>query len=246
VARHSESLSWLRKVPSSFRITVYDKGAHAQSGPSIVPELRAQKQGARAQEQARACVLALPNMGREAHTYLHHIASRLASPHEPLACITVFCQGRPFDHAFDFHHTLRALAENAGSLSEENSEENQEKWRWLGHIIDTDTREGALFQAWSKNTEGHCLDMDGFHQSVLGWCGPAEYVFVPGGQFLARRELLEARGLRFWERALEVSKQWPHAAHCFERSWDKVLGAPGPALMPGQRTAYMKRIRPKE
>lgn len=232
VARYEESLNWLRRVPPSWRITVYDKGASG-GDRSILPDFRKGEGGERVRLRA------LPNIGREAHTYAHHIASRLAEPTEPLADVTVFCQGRPFDHAWDFHHTLRGLAsDSASSLSLGD-------WRWLGHIIDTDTPDGALFRAWSKNTSGQGLDIGGFHQALLGVEGPERYVFVLGGQFAVRRQVLEARGLAFWRRALEISVSWPEAAHCFERTWDKVLGVSGPTAeqMAGRATVHLKRIK---
>lgn len=238
VARYEESLNWLRKVPPAWHITVYDKGA-SQGDPSILPAFR--KADSKA-EVERVKLQALPNVGREAHTYLHHITSRLASQplgSEPLAEVTVFCQGRPFDHASDFHATLKSLADEPSSLG---------GWRWLGHIIDTDSSNGALFRAWSKNPEGQGLDISGFHRALLGLDGPSEYAFVLGGQFAVRRRALQARGPQFWRHALELSLLWPHAAHCFERTWDKVLGLPGPTSeqMAGRRTVYLKRIRGEE
>jgi hypothetical protein len=83
VARYSEDLSWLRNIPGAVAPFVYDKGDALF--PGAVP---------------------LVNAGREAHTYLHHICER----YNDLADVTVFCQGKPFDHAFDFHQTLRGLA----------------------------------------------------------------------------------------------------------------------------------------
>ncbi len=53
VARYAEDLAWLRNIPPQIRATVYDKNPN-DSHP-----------GARQ----------LPNVGREAHTYLHHICS---------------------------------------------------------------------------------------------------------------------------------------------------------------------------
>ena len=50
VARYAEDLAWLRRVPKEFAVTVYNKG-------DIIPD-----------------AIALPNIGREAHTYLHHLA----------------------------------------------------------------------------------------------------------------------------------------------------------------------------
>lgn len=229
VARYEESLNWLRRVPPAWRITVYDKGASG-GDRSILPDFRKGEGGERVRLRP------LPNIGREAHTYAHHIASRLAEPSEPVADVTVFCQGRPFDHAWDFHHTLRHLASDSAGLGD---------WRWLGHIIDTDTPDGALFRAWSKNTSGQGLDIGGFHRALLGVEGPEQYVFVLGGQFAVRRQVLEARGLAFWRRALEMSVAWPEAAHCFERTWDKVLGVsgPGPEQMAGRATVHLKPMK---
>ncbi len=242
VARYQESLNWLRKVPAAIGITVYDKGGQGTEDVlPILPRARAAasagpEQSSAARQRERASVISLPNVGREAHSYLHHISARLQDRERPLAALTVFCQGRPFDHAFDFHHTLRALAASPeASLG-------LEPWRWLGHAIDTDTRDGALFQSWSKNPAGSGLDLDGFHRALLGRAGPQEYAFVLGGQFVARRELLERRGPEFWKHALELSVSWPEAAHCFERSWALALGARGPTLGPGRRTAHLKKI----
>lgn len=88
VARQTEDLAWLKRVPEQYRITVYDKGDGSSGG------------------------LRLRNEGREAQTYLHHLSER----HESLAATTVFVQGHPFDHAPDLHKILRALAEGTLAL----------------------------------------------------------------------------------------------------------------------------------
>ena len=211
VARYGESLAWLRRVPPTVRRTLLDKHPDAPW------------QGA----------TRLPNVGREAHSYLHFITAR----YDSLAPWTVFCQGHPFDHAFDFHATLRRLAgapETAGAFE------------WLGHIIDTDDWDGArLFVGWSKNEDGRALNLRGFHRALFGSDGPGHYTFRLGAQFVVSRETLRARPLKFWERALEVSREFPDAAHCFERSWDKMFGVEGVsrAWLGGRVTVYLKPIR---
>lgn len=209
VARYQEPLNWLRKVPPSIERVVYDKSG--EPTPDAIP---------------------LPNIGREAHTYLHHICEN----YRALAPLTVFCQGKPFDHAFDFHHTLRALAENPEGAAD---------FRWLGHIIDTDTSDGALFKIWSKNESGVGLDLAGFYCALLGMDGPHEYPFVLGGQFWARRELIWKRPLSFYESARDLSVAFPNAAHCYERTWDKVFGVEGiaPELLAGRKTVYLKTVK---
>jgi len=211
IARYAEDLAWVRNIPPQIRVTVYDK-----SGDNTYPG---------------AC--ALPNVGREAHTYLHHIVQR----YETLAPLTVFCQGKPFDHAFDFRRTLRDLVQDPGRVAD---------FRWLGHIIDTDDSHGRrLFVPWSKNEDGHELDVEGFHRALLGIEGPEQYVFQLGAQFAATPQLIHRRPASFYRHALEVSTTFPDAAHCFERSWDRVFGVQGVDLawLSGRKTVYLKPIR---
>jgi len=214
VARYAEDLAWLRNIPPQIRVTVYDKNPNE-------PHPGAQR---------------LPNVGREAHTYLHHIVAR----YDTLAPRTVFCQGKPFDHAFDFRKILRAYAQHPQEIA---------NFRWLGHIIDTDDARGLrLFVPWSKNEDRHQLDMMGFYRALFGGDGPQEYVFQLGAQFAITRELIRARPLEFYRRALEISVDYPDAAHCFERAWDKVFGVAGVDVewLAGRQTVYLKPMRRSE
>lgn len=210
VAHYAEDLAWLRNVPPAARAVVYDKSAaHRTPGATL-----------------------LPNSGREAGTYLHHICSH----YEGLAPLTVFCQGKPFDHAFDFKKTLRELAAAPDSVS---------GFRWLGHIIDTDSRDGALFKIWSKNPDGGGLALDDFHRALWGEAGPSEYVFRLGAQFVAPRAVIWARPRAFYERALRIALEFPEAAHCFERTWDRVFGVAGVDLewLGERRVVYLKPVK---
>jgi hypothetical protein len=209
VARYREDLSWVGNIAAGIEAVIYDKGPAPLRG--AVP---------------------LENVGREAHTYLHHICER----YDDLADVTVFCQGKPFDHAFDFHHTLRDLAENP---------EGVPAFRWLGHIVDTDSSDGRLFRAWSKNHHAVGLGLAAFHRALWGTEGPDEYSFFLGGQFVVRRDLVRARPLSFYEQARRVSLEFPEAAHCFERCWDRVFGVRGVAaeVLGSRKTAYLKPIK---
>ena len=204
VAHYNEDLSWLRNIPPQITARVYDKSPTGN----------------------------LPNVGREAHTYLHHIVEN----YDALPDLTVFAQGKPFDHAFDFHRKLRALVDAP----------DVDGFRWLGHIIDTDDENGArLFATWSKNAGDERLDMNGFHRALFGIEGPEVYTFVLGAQFIASRDLIRGRSLPFWRNALQISMDFPDAAHCYERSWDKVFGVDGLDLdwLDGRETVYLKPIR---
>jgi hypothetical protein len=176
--------------------------------------------------------LHLPNIGREAHTYLHHICTR----YETLAPLTVFCQGKPFDHAFDFRKTLRELAARRITIKD---------FHWLGHMADTDSSCGVLFRNWSKNETGEGLDLESFHRALFACAGPQEYAFFGGAQFIATRNCIRQRTQAWYQNALRIAIEFPHAPHCFERNWDRVFGAEESTLkrMNGERTKYFKPIR---
>lgn len=213
VARYHENLAWLGNIPPQIRVTVYDK-----SGDASTPPPRNTHR--------------LPNIGREAHTYLHHICTR----YQTLAPLTVFCQGKPFDHAFDFRKTLRELG--AGRM-------RVERFLWLGHMADTDSPDGALFRTWSKNDTGRGIDLGGFHKALFGTQGPEYYPFFGGAQFIVTRECIHERSRQFFELALKLSVDFPDAAHCYERMWDRIFSAEEStrARMKGQKTRYLKPIK---
>jgi len=217
VARYQEDLAWLRNIPPQIRATIYDKSGDATAEGST---------------PFAANSIALENFGREAHTYLHHICAR----YETLAPITVFCQGKPFDHAFDFRKNLRVLVEGKILI---------EDFLWLGHLADTDSPDGILFENWSKNPSRETLDLNSFHRVLFGFEGPDEYAFFGGAQFIITRETIQKRPLSWYQNALQIAVEFPHAAHCFERTWDRVFFAEHTTLirMNGQKTRYFKPIR---
>ena len=210
VAHYTENLNWLRNLPAGLQKTVYSKAPDAQLEHDVMP---------------------LPNVGREAHTYLHHIVSR----YDTLAEWTVFCQGKPFDHAFDFKKFLQNFPNNA-----------QTDFIWLGHLIDTDDNRGQrLFQPWSKNEDGRGLDLAGFHRALFGTEGPDLYTFVLGAQFAITKEIIQQRSRSFYKHALAISTSFPDAAHCYERSWNLVFGVTGidPTWLAGRQTVHLKPMK---
>ena len=212
VAHYTENLNWLRNLPTGLQTTVYHKNTD---------------------ESAEYKGILLPNVGREAHTYLHHLVSR----YDSLAEWTVFCQGKPFDHAYDFKKSLQQFAVNPSDISPTG-------FLWLGHLIDTDDDQGhRLFRPWSKNEDGRGLDLRGFHRALFGTDGPERYTFVLGAQFAVHRDLVYQQPLPFYEKAQAISISFPDAAHCYERSWDRIFGVIGinPDWLAGR---LMVRLKP--
>lgn len=214
VSHYTESLNWLRNLPTGLQTTVYHKNTD---------------------ESAEYKGILLSNVGREAHTYLYHLVSRYNS----LAEWTVFCQGKPFDHAYDFKKSLQQFVAHPTNISPTG-------FRWLGHLIDTDDDQGhRLFQPWSKNEDGRGLNLCDFHRELFGINGPEQYTFVLGAQFAVHRDLIHRQPLSFYERALAVSVSFPDAAHCYERNWDRVFGVTGidPNWLAGRLTVRLKPMK---
>jgi len=215
VCRCGEELAWLRNLPRGVRTTVYDKTPPPGTPwPGAVP---------------------LPNVGREAHAWLHHLTER----YDSLADWTVFAQGRPFDHAPDMHRRIRALA--AG-------ETGTEDFLWLGFLWETDDERGRpTFVHWTKNPDRRELDLGGFFQRLWDEPAPSTVRYVGGGQFALTRAGAHRRPREFYDRARELAAEFPDAAHAFERTWDRVFLAPllDPARFGPSGLRLLKPVRPK-
>jgi hypothetical protein len=212
IARYNEDLAWVRNAAPGIQTVVYNKG----------------EPGSRADE------IPLSNAGREAHTYLHHIVEN----YDHLAAVTTFCQGKPFDHAFDFHDSLARVAREGL--------QNPEGFEWFGHIIDTDDATGSrLFQSWSKNPEKRPLAMDVFWRQLFENPSPERFTFACGAQFALTRDLVLRLPRVYYQRARDLSLSHPDAPHFFERVWNHVFRVEGfPAdLLQGRETVYRKPIR---
>ncbi|MFZ0615227.1 MAG: DUF3431 domain-containing protein [Chthoniobacterales bacterium] len=220
IARYEEDLRWVRRVPTSVKVTVYNKGV---SRP-LTAEL---------ENRSAISVIPLPNKGREAHSYLTHLVERYAS----LTPRTVFCQGRPFDHAPDFHAQLRDL---------EGGEVTPEPFLWYGFLEETDDPFGRrLFVPWSKNPKRQELRTGMLYEELFGEPSPEFFHFRGGAQFAVTREAVHRRPEEFYRRALELSTATPLASHSYERIWDRLFGPPviDPSTLGPSGVRYLKRIR---
>lgn len=81
IAHYNENLGWVNTLPVESRVFLYTKGN------TPIPD-----------------AVHLPNIGREAHTYWHHI-NTIADKAE----YTVFLQGNPFDHIDSLNLTPEGL-----------------------------------------------------------------------------------------------------------------------------------------
>jgi hypothetical protein len=174
VARYRESLAWLQPF-QSFPTIIYDKG-----------ELAAENH--------------LPNVGRESHTYLHHIIAN----YDRLAEITVFLQGNPLSHVPDLPNKLWSLEREVGyrDLSDEILVEDKH-----GHPVHPGLR------------------MDEMHRGLFGTPGPDHYLCHPSACFAVSRERIRQHPLSFYQRAQALVLRRAFGPWEIERLWQFIFAA---------------------
>lgn len=130
VARYNEDLTWLKKVPATIKIFVYNKG---KDDLVDLP--------------ANTKLFKLPNLGREANTYLYHVTTNFDSLAEFDRII--FVQGDPFDHSIDINYLINGEPEKNSnvigtctylSLLQESKALDSVKWsetRWKNVELST-------------------------------------------------------------------------------------------------------------
>jgi hypothetical protein len=153
VAKYKEDVAWASTC--GIPVVVYDKSDSPAPGS-----------------------IALANMGREAHTYLHHIIRRYNS----LAEMTVFVQGNPFDHCPHLFSLLTSIPLSGFH------------WLALGLAICDD-------QGLPHN--GTSIPVGKAFESLFGWPRKS-FQFGPGAQFAVSRDLIQRWPREAWEKILKV------------------------------------------
>jgi len=197
VARYREDASWVPGL--GFPCTVYDKSG--QPGPR-----------------------ALPNIGRESHTYLSHIVVNY--PEFP--SYTVFLQAAPFRHMGQ-----GACLESLKERIEQNARLGIQftgfayfklKCDRLGRPHDMAAPEKkGLWKGWGKDIPVGEV----YGKLFAGDVPEAFLVTAPAGQFFVSRERILARPKAFYEHALKLVEEDPederNTGHAFERLWQVVF-----------------------
>ena len=208
VAHYNENLDWLKHV--SNEVTLYTKGAAPTNDFRQISKL--------------------PNIGREGHTFLHHIVSR----YNTLACITLFLQG-------DVHgwnegtppHTelsLTEMRESSLTLSGPSATgfglaERFEKWD--GMEWDKDPK--RWLERRGKGIRMSNLTPGQFWQFIFDADHPASVPWTRAGVFAVTSEAIQHRPLSFWQNLLDYFEKLDHAnpeeGHFLERFWTSIFSA---------------------
>jgi len=218
VARYSENVSWLAAL--DLPGVVYNKGAAlppALTNDALPPGF---------------AQVSLPNVGREAHTFLTHIIANYSA----LPRHTAFLQGDPFAHLTPPEQPRLTAAQLRGRLLALAAQDKPfEGLAWfrlrcdgLGRPHDlADPAKKGRWKGWGRD-----IPVAATFEALFGAPAPRAFIArAPTGNMLVRRERILARPLAFYQRALALILADPDDArntgHAFERLWQAIFSGAG-------------------
>ncbi len=174
----------------------------------------------------------LPNIGREAHTYLYHIVNR----YDNLADRTAFVQGEPFDHP------LIPFEDQANSTEPFLAVNSEECLFAADHCWGTDDN----FSSVGEKTRGYVIrgeSLLSFSRTFLGLEPPATYWFSWGAQFCVSRERVRSQPVNYYQSLLDLlcKEEYELAGHkysnyelcvLFEWMWPTIFRSAAGHAMP--------------
>ena len=175
VAKYKEDMAWTSTLPC----IIYNKDSSNEDSRFIT----------------------LENIGREAHTYLHHIVSN----YDNLDDYTVFVQGHPFDHSPRLLEKIRYIS---------FLDELPDFIHLSEFILPTSTHEDPYHQA---------LPMKEVYTYLFGEPSSRKnFCFGAGAQFLVSRKLIQHIPKETYEKLLKYSVEgW--GPYLLERFWEQIF-----------------------
>lgn len=194
IAKYKEDIQWLEDLVLDYdahTVHVYNKSEdphlHYKSSSGYV------------------YTYSLPNIGREAHTFLTYIVTNYFQLPENV----LFLQGNPFDHNID-KTRLQELITN--------------------HKVNTHCTHvsNVIYKSDGKGLPHHRgLNIDDLYKQLFETDQTLEsYSFTPGAQYVVSKECILSKPIEFWKRALVLSIQ-PHSLFPWEveRLWMYMFGS---------------------
>lgn len=181
VSYFNENLSWLNKI-KDYKITVYNKSNIE------VPN-----------------TIKLDNVGREMHTYFHHIVTN----YDNLSDWTFFTQGEPFDHVKNYDWLLDVFP-NSLTYNKLNIDECY----FFSYGIFKDK---LISQSNGRPHHHPVLNIDSLWSSLFTSPPPSGYPFVAGCLFCITKEQIRMRDISFYEKCRKITEEREQSPWEFER-----------------------------
>lgn len=183
VAKFHENIDWLDNM--NFSKIIYNKGSNLN--PTYVN---------------------LNNVGREAHTCLHHIITRW----DDLADFTIFTQADPFRHSYNFLNIISSLEKNLEIF-------NRQFLNFGHHILCEGNIEEYRRHGNFYIEEIHNVFFDNLSNDLI--------CFGAGAIFGVDKSLIKRHDLQVYRDAIDIVS-YDHGnkeahAHAFERLWPTIF-----------------------
>lgn len=197
IARYNEDIEWVPPLMDRFpgaRCTVYNKG-HTEIPESNAYDIRT-----------------LENVGRESHTYLHHVTEIYDSEDDTRDEIIVFLQGHPFDHCKGVN-LYQSIMNGVIKIMEGSGFENIGSQ--IIKIVDGEPTFHMTIREELAETSSEL-----FERTL-----PKEFTFSAGALFVTSRYSIERRPIGFYQKAMAMldSEINPVRGFCFERLWSLIF-----------------------
>jgi hypothetical protein len=181
VSYYKENLSWLQKI-KDYKITIYNKSDNDVSN-----------------------TIKLPNIGREMHTYFHHIVTN----YDNLSDWVFFTQGEPFDHVRNYDWLLDVFP---NSLTYSKLSINDCHFFSNGIF-----KEKLISQSNGRPHHVPILNIDTLWSSLFTSPPPSGYPFVAGCLFCVTKEQIRIRDISFYKKCLKITEDREQSPWEFER-----------------------------
>ena len=185
IARYHESTEWTRRLSSCSTVFLYSKGDAIKGS------------------------ISLPNVGREGHTYYHHIVTHYDNLPAYLICL----QGNPFDHSPNLFTSIQTFVTNPVPF-----------FQLSERILEDDMNDGST---WHSNLHSWYYNLPRIpthlpkkiYHMLFENNMPSRVSYGTGAQFIVSRDRIRQHSKAFYQRIVDVlsSSNNPLEGYIMER-----------------------------
>ncbi len=200
VARYNEDLSWLKDISRvDTQIFIYNKGQKIEIdfGPGV-------------------SVIEMKNVGRESHTYLHHIVNFFNDLPERI----IFTQAHPDDHVSeDFKSRISDFLDSQSEF--EYFSKNVLEMKILEDGVEESGNLNGSFWRNKHSLNSCCVTVP---KEIIQELSSRKWIFGTGAIFGVSKNSINKNPKKFYLQCLEILEKSsdvtnPPEGHAFERSW---------------------------
>jgi len=205
VAHYTEPLGWIDHIDDQYDVHIYHKSNGGFSGKHTV------------------CEHSLPNIGREAHTYLSHIIDHYESLKDDPHSVSFFCQGGlPFhekNYASYIKQSIQSALKSHDGISKIRAD------HFAQPAIHAPTRKFRIFEWGGRQLSKNRLDesFGDWFERVFNRALPdiQTFLWIRGANFAVKNAVILGQPKEHYQALMrEIDPcDSPEVAHFFERAW---------------------------